>query len=102
MIFRVCRYMFLKLGLSTIVFCCMLIQPLASQTETIDSLKKILPSLKDSARIDCLNELGSEFSDRYWSKSKYQQTDTALMYTLQAETESQQLHYLRGIGKALL
>ena len=80
----------------------MLIQPLDAQTPTIDSLKKILPSLKDSARIDCLNELGSEFSDRYWSKSKYQQTDTAYMYTLLAETESQQLHYLRGIGKALL
>ena len=73
-----------------------------AQTETIDRLKKILPLLKDTARIDCLNELGSEFSDRYWSKSKYQQTDTALFYTLQAQNESQQLHYLKGIGKALL
>ncbi len=72
-----------------------------AQTETIDSLKKILPLLKDTARIDCLNELGSEFSDRYWSKSKYQQTDTALFYTQQAYNESQQLHYLKGIGRAL-
>ncbi len=72
-----------------------------AQTETIDSLKKILPLLKDTARIDCLNELGSEFSDRYWSKSKYQQTDTAYIYTLQAQNESQQLHYLKGIGRAL-
>ena len=72
-----------------------------AQTNTIDSLKKILPLLKDTARIDCLNELGSEFSDRYWSKSKYQQTDTALFYTQQAYNESQQLHYLKGIGRAL-
>ena len=64
-----------------------------AQTPTIDSLKKILPSLKGTARIDCLNELGAEFSDRYWSKSKYQQTDTALLYTLQAQNESQKLKY---------
>ncbi|MDQ6889804.1 MAG: histidine kinase, partial [Bacteroidota bacterium] len=73
-----------------------------AQTPTIDSLKKILPSLKGTARIDCLNELGAEFSDRYWSKSRYQQTDTALMYTLRAQQESQQFHYQEGIGKALL
>ena len=72
-----------------------------AQTQTIDSLKKILPLLKGTARIDCLNELGSEFSDRYCSKSKYQQTDTAYMYTLQAQNESQQLHYLKGIGRAM-
>ena len=72
-----------------------------AQTPTIDSLKKLLPLLSGTARIDCLNELGSEFSDRYWSKSKYQQTDTALLYTLQAQNEAQSLHYLRGIGKAL-
>jgi len=71
-----------------------------SQSKLMDSLKRLLPSLKDSARIDCLNELGFEFSDRYWSKSKYQQTDTAYMYTLQALNESQQLHYLKGMGKA--
>src|SRR5262245_33627449 len=72
-----------------------------SQTAYIDSLKKVLPLLEGTARIDCLNELGSEFSDRYQSKSKYQQTDTAYMYTLQAQQESQQLHYLRGIGRAM-
>lgn len=72
-----------------------------SQSLWIDSLKNVLPSLKDGARIDCLNELGAEFSDRYWSKSKYQQTDTAYMYTMQALSESEQLHYSRGTGKAL-
>jgi len=102
MIFNCCKYDFLKLCLFITVCIYVSNQPVLAQTKTIDSLKKILPFLKGTSRIDCLNELGSEFSDRYWSKSKYQQTDTALMYTLQAETESQQLHYLGGIGKVLL
>ena len=72
-----------------------------AQTYTIDSLKKVLPALKGKARIDCLNELGFEFSNSYWSNSKYQQTDTALFYTQQAQNESQQLNYLAGMGKAL-
>ena len=85
-----------------IIFTCLFIKQGFAQTQTIDSLKTILSSLKDTARIDCLNELGSEFSDRYWSKSKYQQTDTALFYTLLAQHESQQLNYVKGIGKCLL
>ncbi len=72
-----------------IAFLIFLTNNLCAQTKIIDSLKKVLPSLKDTARIDCLNELGSEFSDRYWSKSKYQQTDTAYIYTMLAMNESQ-------------
>ena len=71
-----------------------------AQTSTIDSLKKILPSLKDKARIDCLNELGFEYSNPYWGISKYIQTDTAMLYTKQALNESLKLNYSRGIGKA--
>ncbi len=80
----------------------LLLIPLLSLTQSrqIDSLKKVLPFLKDTARIDCLNELGFEFSSQHLSESKYQQTDTALFYTLQAQHESQRLHYLRGIGEA--
>src|SRR4051812_20917711 len=32
-----------------------------AQREKIDSLKKILPSLHDSARVDCLNELSAAY-----------------------------------------
>ncbi|MBS1748116.1 MAG: histidine kinase [Bacteroidetes bacterium] len=71
-----------------------------SQTPTLDSLIRALPFLKDTARVDCLNELGSELSDRYWSRSKYQQTDSALMFTLQAFNESKQINYIKGIGRA--
>jgi tetratricopeptide (TPR) repeat protein len=81
-------------------FCCISFFHLAAQTPTLDSLKKILPSLQGIARIDCLNELGAELSDRYWSRSKYQQTDSALMFTLQALNESKQINYTKGIGRA--
>ncbi|MBX2923825.1 MAG: histidine kinase [Chitinophagaceae bacterium] len=81
---------------------CVLFQRITAQTEAIDSLKKILPSLKGSARVDCLNELGAEYADRYWTTSQYLQTDTGLLYTIQAMNEAGQLHYAPGIGKANL
>jgi sensor histidine kinase YesM len=93
-------YFFKKAFLIIIFLNCLYTKRAFPQTKIIDSLKKILPLLKDTARIDCLNELGFELSNRYWSNSKYQQTDTALFYTLQAQNESQHLHYLPGIGKA--
>ena len=95
------KHHFFKTGLSTAVSVFFLFQTLCSQTETIDSLKNILPLLKDSARIDCLNELGFEYSNHYWNKSNYVQTDTALIYSRQAHKEAIQLHYNSGIGKAL-
>ena len=36
-----------------------------AQREKIDSLKKILPSLHDSARVDCLNELSETYLKFY-------------------------------------
>lgn len=85
-----------------IILSCSIIQLLTGQTEAIDSLKKILPQLKGIQRVDCLNELGAEYADRYWTKSQYRQTDTGLLYTQQAMNEAVQLHYLRGIGKSNL
>ncbi|MFT3750676.1 MAG: histidine kinase [Agriterribacter sp.] len=81
---------------------CKLFQSLTAQTAAIDSLKKILPALDGIAKTDCLNELGAEYADRYWTKSQYRQTDTALLYTIEAINESGLLHYLPGIGKAHL
>lgn len=34
-----------------------------AQRERIDSVAKALPALKDSARIDCLNELGEAYHE---------------------------------------
>lgn len=74
--------------------------PLKAQTKLTDSLKKALPLLSDRARVDCLNELGFEYSNPYWNHSTKVNTDTALIYTLQAQKESQQLNYSPGIGKS--
>ena len=71
-----------------------------AQTKTLDSLRKVLASLKGSARIDCRTELGFEYSNPYWSKSKYTQTDTAFFYTQMAQSEATQYQYTPGIAKA--
>lgn len=88
-------------SLFTVYFIMVLQIFLFAQNTTIDNLKKRLAQLNGTDRIDCLNELGYEYSDRYWSKAKYQRTDSAYMFTMQALNESQQLNYSRGIGKAL-
>ena len=83
-----------------LIFFALLIKNVSAQTPTLDSLKKALPLLKDKARIDCLNELGFEYSNPYWGISKYIQTDTAMLYTKLALNESLKLNYVPGIGEA--
>ena len=63
-----------------------------AQRERIDSLKKILPHLKDSGRINCLNELSLAYHEI--------QADTARMYVNQALKESERIHYVRGMATA--
>lgn len=72
----------------------------AQEREAIDSLLRQLPLLKDTARIDCLNRLGFEYSNPYWNHSHRVQTDTALYYTLKAQTEARRLQYACGMGAA--
>ena len=59
----------------------------------IDSLKKLLSSLKDSARIDCLNSLGDVYI-------VYKENDTAQYYTALAYTESKKINYIHGMAEA--
>ena len=59
----------------------------------IDSLKKLLSSLKDSARIDCLNSLGDVYI-------VYKGIDTAQYYTALAFTESKKINYIHGMAEA--
>lgn len=59
-----------------------------AQREIIDSLKRFLPSLHDSARIDCLNELSEAY--------KRVQLDTAGIYALQAWEEAEKINYSHG------
>src|SRR5664280_2310532 len=62
-------------------------------TEKIESLKKLLPLTKDTARIDCLNALSETY--------EYFQNDSANIYAVKAYNESSALHYIRGMGMAL-
>ena len=71
------------------LFICTICLP---QREKIDRLEKILPSLKDSARIDCLNELTEAYHEI--------QTDTARIYGNQALNEAEKINYIAGIAKA--
>jgi tetratricopeptide (TPR) repeat protein len=59
-----------------------------AQRTKIDSLKRVLPSLKDSTEVDCLNILSLAYS--------YLNTDTAKYYAKKAYTEASAINYLRG------
>ncbi|HLA59076.1 MAG TPA: histidine kinase [Puia sp.] len=65
-----------------------------AQTPDGDSLKFVLPHLKDSARIDCLNELSLHFIERSLS-------DSAIYYAEAAHSESKTLGYIHGIAASL-
>src|SRR5579864_256555 len=59
-----------------------------------DSLRFILPHLKDSARIDCLNELSLHFIEQSL-------IDSAIYYAETAYSESKTLGYIHGIAASL-
>src|SRR6266496_1018482 len=65
--------------------------------QKIDSLKKLLPLLQDSAKVECLNELGLSYAN---SVNKHN-GDTALIYIKQAYEEAVRLDYTNGIAGAL-
>jgi tetratricopeptide (TPR) repeat protein len=72
--------------------------------KNIDSLKKILPSLHDSARIDCLNRLSEAYvglPDWFNSPPTKVQFDTAEIFVSKALDEAQKINYTYGIAKAL-
>jgi tetratricopeptide (TPR) repeat protein len=65
----------------------------SGQRAKIDSLKKNLPSLHDSDRVDCLNVLSLAYT--------YLHTDTAKSYAQKAYTGATAINYLRGIVMSL-
>jgi len=65
-----------------------------AQRERTDSLKKILPALKDSARIDCLNELSREYVQK-------EKKGSAIYFAGLALQESRKINYIHGIAVAL-
>jgi len=64
-----------------------------AQTGTIDSLKKSLFVLKDSAKVDCLNELSLEYIHT-------EKKDSAEYYAAIALKEAQTKNYVHGVAVA--
>ena len=61
----------------------------------MDSLRKVLPLLRDTARIDCLNAISNE----YISTEK---KDSAEFYAVKAGLEAKAAYYIHGIAASLL
>ncbi len=64
-----------------------------AQRAKIDSLKKALPSLSDSTRVDCLNILSLAYT--------YLNTDTAKSFAQKAYTVALTINYFRGMAMSL-
>ena len=65
-----------------------------AQREQVDSMKKILPSLTDTSRIDCMNALSSQYI-------RLLVRDSAEYFEALAYKESQALGYIHGIAAAV-
>jgi hypothetical protein len=66
---------------------------LSAQTKQLDNLKKVLPLLHDSTRVDCLNA----FTNAYLKLNR----DTAIYYAELAYQESKKINYIHGIAESL-
>ena len=67
-----------------------------AQTYRIDSLKKMLPLLRDRAKVNCLNALGSQF---YFN---WIHTDSALKYASLAYDRASSIQYNSGKAESLI
>jgi len=83
--FIFCRALYFFITFLFIFFC----STSSGQRTKIDELEKNLPSLLDSARIDCLNVLSLAYT--------YLHADTAKSYAQKAYTEALIINYLRGM-----
>ncbi|HYI77235.1 MAG TPA: hypothetical protein VEW65_06410, partial [Chryseolinea sp.] len=72
----------------------------ASQDATIDSLKKILPDLRDTARVNCLNRISAAYTKFLMWEACYKQLDSARSYALLARREATTLDYRSGVALA--
>jgi hypothetical protein len=86
-------YTFLFLFFYSLCFC---------QRAKIDSLKNVLSHSRDTARINCLNELGQCYCNYDFSIQYYARTDSAELCVNEAYSEAVALNYQLGIGEAFL
>ena len=65
-----------------------------AQTKQIDSLKNILPLLKDTSRIDCLNELSFQYT-------RLLIRDSAEYFESVAYNEAEKINYVHGVAESI-
>lgn len=71
----------------------------SAQQLRINSLRKILPNLNDTARVDCLNELASQ----HWSLlQEVNRRDSMYHYALKANQEAVKIGYQYGKAMSLI
>src|SRR5688572_10382672 len=75
------NYLFLILQFLLCVDC-------LGQGEKIDGLKKLLPTLRDTSLVNCLNELCSSYIEVH--------TDSAMLFASQAILEAEKINYVKG------
>jgi len=66
----------------------------------IDSLKKLLPSLHESARVDCLNELSESYMSQNRGYLLSINKDSAKYYSELAYEAAERINYIHGMAEA--
>ena len=102
--FACSRFMFKKrhfCGQFYVTFITVLIflHDVSAQDAAIDSLKKILRQLRDTARVGYLNRISGAYTKFIMCGACYKQLDSARSYALLAR-EGLALNYLRGVARA--
>ncbi len=98
---RYWQFVFIRKKLNSVlhvlltVTCFLIYNLCAAQPKDIDSLTKVLPSLHDSARVDCLNEI----IHYYFSVNKRDSIESYLTITYE---EAKKLKYAYGIAVSIL
>src|SRR5258706_4591368 len=87
------RYNFFRVVYVCLIFLFSFLGYANAQRTMIDSLKKLLPNLRDTAQVDCLNTLSLAYS--------YLHTDSAQAYAQTAYVKALKNQYYRGQLMAL-
>ena len=83
--------------------CCSLLYNLSfAQHREIDSLNKLLPTLHETARINCLNKLSEYYCNYNKAIRYYARTDSAELCINKAYSEAEKINYKLGEGNAFL